>query len=69
MSKKSNSSIPWVVNTEHIIKWIQGGMPVRYKGKRAWVVSSFTKKGKVNLNILWGKDKCVNINDITLLIE
>jgi len=76
-SKNDRSTIPWVVDTNHIVNWVQKKMPVKHKNKTMYLMLNEPSEPQHEKNkvILHEKRKMnnrihtANINDITLLIE
>jgi hypothetical protein len=75
-SKNDRSTIPWVIDTNHIVGWIRKKMPVKHKNKTMYLSSTDPieyGKNKVVLHEKMKRDSylihVVDINDITLLIE
>ena len=53
-NRKKSSLVPWAVDSRSLIRWVQKGLPVRYKGKTMYLCSMIPQKNN-------GK-KCRNDN-------
>jgi len=72
-SKNDRSTIPWVVDTNHIVNWVQKKMPVKHKNKTMYLRPTKYANTEVILHENMKDGSIIihtaNINDITLLIE
>lgn len=73
--QKKNIAPPWVVNIECLIKWVQKGMPVFYKFEQWSLHTTKIGDGMCYIQRHAGNEfdgiiefKCVDVDDITLLI-
>ena len=67
MSKRNNSSVPWVVDTEHILNWVKNNMPVRYKMEKCYLKEVKYEEVMI-FSVKSGTFLHVDMEDITLLI-
>lgn len=64
---RKRSRVPWVVDTEHILGWVNNSMPVRYKMEKCYLIE--IKFDEIMIfSVKSGKFLRVDMEDITLLM-